>query len=154
MWTTTQKFGLGRVYRDATAEAKRRGDRRVGTEHLALALLTDPESVTARALGVSLTAARDALRALDRQALASVGIDADFTGQVLPGREGERLGLTPAAKAVFTGLRREVTKGERLGIQHVLLALLSRPGPDPAGELLDALTVDRPAVRRRVQDLS
>jgi ATP-dependent Clp protease ATP-binding subunit ClpA len=65
MLSTAQRFGLGRVYRDATAEARRRGDRRVGTEHLALALLADPESVTARALGVSLTAARDALRALD-----------------------------------------------------------------------------------------
>lgn len=154
MWTTTQKFGLGRVYRDATTEAKRRGDRRVGTEHLAMALMTDPESVTAQALGVSLSAARDALRALDRQALASVGIDADYTGQVLPGREGERLRLTPAARAVFTGLRKEVTNGERLGIQHVLLALLSRTRPDPAAELLDALDVDRPAARRRVQDLS
>jgi ATP-dependent Clp protease ATP-binding subunit ClpA len=154
MLGTAQKFGLGRVYRDATAEAKRCGDRRVGTEHLVLALLADPESVTARALGVSLTAAHDALRALDRQALASVGIEADFTGQVLPGREGERLRLTPAAKAVFSGLRKEVTKDERLGIQHVLLALLSRHGPDPAAELLDALTVDRTQARRRVQDLS
>jgi ATP-dependent Clp protease ATP-binding subunit ClpA len=154
MLSTAQRFGLGRVYRDATAEARRRGDRRAGTEHLALALLADPESVTARALGVSLTAARDALRALDRQALASVGIDVDFSGQVLPGREGERLRLTPAARAVFTGLRREVANGERLGIQHVLLVLLSRPRPDPGAELLDELGVDRTEARRRLQDLS
>jgi ATP-dependent Clp protease ATP-binding subunit ClpA len=154
MFSTTQKFGLGRVYRDATAEAKRRGDRRVSTEHIALALVSDPESVTARALGVSLTEARAALQALDRQALASVGIDTDYSGPVLPGRENERLRLTPAAKAVFTGLRQEVTKGERLGIQHVLLALLSRQRPDPAAELLESLRVDRTKARRRVKDLS
>jgi ATP-dependent Clp protease ATP-binding subunit ClpA len=154
MLSTAHRFGLGRVYRDATAEARRRGDRRVGTEHLALALLADPESVTARALDVSLTAARDALGALDHQALASVGIDVDFSGQVLPGREGERLRLTPAARAVFTGLRREVATGQRLGIQHVLLVLLSRPRPDPGAELLDALGVDRTQARRRLQDLS
>jgi len=152
MWTTTQKFGLGQVYRDATAEARRRGDRRVGTEHLALALLADQESVTARAIGVSLAAARDALEALDRQALASVGIDVDFNGSVLSGREGERLRLTPAAKAVFTGLRKEVTKGERMGIQHVLLALLSRPKPDPAVALFEELRVDLSEARRRLQD--
>jgi ATP-dependent Clp protease ATP-binding subunit ClpA len=154
MLSTAQRFGLGRVYRDATAEAQRRGDRRVGTEHLALALLADSESVTARALGVSLTAGRDALRALDRQALASVGIDVDFSDQVLQGRQGERLRLTPAARAVFTGLRKEVAKGQRLGVQHVLLVLLSRPRPDPGAELLDALGVDRTQAHRRLQDLS
>lgn len=152
MWSKTQRFGLGRVYRDATAEARRRGDRRVGTEHLTLALLADPESVTARALGVSLTTARDALQALDRHALASVGIDVDYGGQVLAGRDGERLRLTPAARAVFTGLRKEVPKGERLAVQHVLLSLLSRPRPDPAADLLDALTVDRAEARRRLQE--
>jgi len=83
-----------------------------------------------------------------------VGIDTDYSGPVLPGRENERLRLTPAAKAVFTGLRQEVTKGERLGIQHVLLALLSRQRPDPAAELLESLRVDRTKARRRVKDLS
>jgi len=117
----------------------------VGTEHLTLALLADPESVTARALGVSLTT-------LDRHALASVGIDVDYGGQVLAGRDGERLRLTPAARAVFTGLRKEVPKGERLAVQHVLLSLLSRPRPDPAADLLDALTVDRAEARRRLQE--
>ena len=43
MVSSKSRFGLGRVYRDAGAEAKRRGDRRVGTDHIALAMLADPD---------------------------------------------------------------------------------------------------------------
>ena len=53
--TSSRRFGMGRVYLDATAEARRRGDRRVGTEHLLLALIADPDSSTARALDVPLS---------------------------------------------------------------------------------------------------
>lgn len=153
MIRTQQKFGMGRVYRDAIALAVARGDRSVGTEHLALALLVDPESVTARALGVSLTTAQDALEALDRQALAWVGIDAAFPAPVPVPRRQRRLRLTPAAFAVFTTLRKHAG-GERLGVQHVLLALLARGRPDPAAELFDALGVDRAEVRRRLRETS
>jgi predicted ArsR family transcriptional regulator len=140
---------MGRVYLDAAAEARRRGDRRVSTEHVALALLTDADSVTARALGVSLAAARTALQELDRDVLARLGIEASFDGPVIPGRPKERLRLTPAAREVFTGLRHEAD-GEQLGIKHLLLALLRRERPDPAAELFDALDVDRAAVRDRL----
>ncbi|HEY8721051.1 Clp protease N-terminal domain-containing protein [Pengzhenrongella sp.] len=149
MFSTKQRFGLGQVYLDATAEARRRGDRRVGTEHVLLALLVDPESDVARALRVPLAEARAALEALDGVALASVGIDTTFHGPVLPGRAGERLRLTPAARAAFTSLREEAN-GERLGVRHVLLVLLSRQHPDPAADLLDALGVDRAQVRDRL----
>jgi hypothetical protein len=144
------QFGMGRVYLDASAEATRLGDRKVGTGHLALAMVVDPASVTARALGFDLGAAREALQGLDRDALLSIGIDAAFRGPVLPGREGDRLPLTPAAKAVFTGLRNEAN-GEQIGIQHVLSALLSRNRPDPAADLFDALGVDRATVRDRLR---
>jgi biotin operon repressor len=164
MFSTTERFGLGRVYLAATAEAKRRADRRVGTEHVVLALLADPESVTARALGVSLGAARAALRELDGQALASLGIDLETVptsdsevdgvdGVVPPGRENERLRLTPAAKGVFTGLRK-AAKGERLGVRHLLIVLLAQQRPDPGAVLLDALGVDRAQVRGRLQAAS
>ncbi len=88
MFGAKQKFGTGRVYLDANSEAVRRGDRRVGTEHVVLALLVDPESVTGLGLGVGLGAARDALLSLDRQALATVGIVAVDPGPVFPGRVG------------------------------------------------------------------
>jgi ATP-dependent Clp protease ATP-binding subunit ClpA len=144
------RFGLGRVYLDATAEAARCGDRRVGTEHVVLALLVDPDSLTAKALRVDLASARTALQALDRQALRSVGVDAVFDGAVFPGKEEERLRLTPAARNMFTSLR-TVAAGDRIGVQHVLLALLSHQRPDPAADLLDALEVDRSTVRARLR---
>lgn len=148
---STQKAGLGRVFHAATAEAQRCGDRRVGTEHLTLALLADPSSTTAKALGVDLTWARLALLALDHQALAGLGIDATFDAPIERARGKERLRLTPAAKAMFTGLR-AASKGERLGIvELVLVGLLDRHAPDPAAELLDTLGVDRSEVRRRLR---
>jgi predicted ArsR family transcriptional regulator len=144
MVSTKPWTGLRRVYLDASAEAQRRGDRRVGTEHLVLALLADPDSVTARALGVDLDSARAALDVLDRQALEYLGIHATFQSSTIPGRPRERLRLTPAASATFTGLRG--------GTRQVLLALVSRECPDPATELLDALGVDRAAIRDRLKE--
>ena len=58
----------------AREDARRRGDRRLGTEHLVLALLREP--AVADALGGDLPAARQVLDAMDRDALAGVGIDA------------------------------------------------------------------------------
>lgn len=150
---TQKRFGMGRVYRDAITQAGARGDRSVSTEHLALALLADPESVPARASGVSLATAQQALEASDRQALAWVGIEAASPAPVIvPGRR-RRLRLTRAAFAVLTRLR-EHANGERWGVQHVLLALLARRPPDPAADLFDALGVDRAEVRRRLRELS
>jgi ATP-dependent Clp protease ATP-binding subunit ClpA len=153
MFATRERFGLGQMYMVATAEAKRRGDRTVGTEHIALALLADPESITAQALGISLDAARAGLQELDRQALASLGIVADFAGSALPRPDRQRLRVTPAAKAVFIGLRK-AAKGQRLGLRHVLLGLLDLQPPDPAADLLNQLGVDRDQVRRRLEELA
>ena len=150
MVSTQPRLGMGQVYRLASAEAKRRGDRRVSTEHIALAMLVDPDSETARALGVSLESARAALDTLDREALTSVGIEVINNPPSISGRKGERVRLTPAGRGVFTGLRREAG-GERLGVKHVLLALLSRERPDPAAELFDAIGVDRTQVGNRLR---
>ena len=148
MVTTKPRTGLGRVYLDANAEAKRRGDRRVGTDHLLLALLADPGSVTAQALGTDLDTARDALDRLDRDALAYLGIHPRFSPSTLPGRPAERLRLTPAARAVFTGLGTRA----RDRLPRVLLALLAQEPPDPAAELLNALGADRAGIRVRLQE--
>src|SRR5262245_29909452 len=64
------KSPIAAVVRSALEEARRRGDRRLSTEHLLLALLYDPAAAPARALGVDLETARAALDALDRAALA------------------------------------------------------------------------------------
>src|SRR5215212_4605431 len=105
--TSKERFGLGRIYQDATDEALRSGDRRVGTEHLLVALLMDPDSVTARALGTDVDQARAGRRELDRQALIVVGVDGPYAGPPPAPRRRERLRLTPAAKGLFKGLRAE-----------------------------------------------
>ena len=60
----------------AREEARRCGDRRVGTDHLLLGLLHDPGTVAF--LGVSLEQCRQALDSLDREALESLGLTASL----------------------------------------------------------------------------
>src|SRR4051794_40751991 len=97
---------MGRVYLDAAEEARRRGGRRVGTDDVALAMLSDPDSEFAQALAVDLDEARGALQGLDRQALASLGIDVSSDDPALPARSNERLPLASAGRAVVTSVRR------------------------------------------------
>ena len=65
------------IYMRASEEARRRGDRRTGTDHLLLGMLEDP-SIEA-VLGVSLPQARQALDSLDQEALGAVGLDSART---------------------------------------------------------------------------
>jgi ATP-dependent Clp protease ATP-binding subunit ClpA len=136
----------------AAEEARRRGDRRLGTDHLLLGLLHDPAGEPARALGVGLESARAADNTLDRVALAAVGVEA--AGLTLPAGTAPsgRPALTSGARAVF---KRAIdtarpTKTGRIAARHLLLALLDRERPDPAAELLHALGVDRSVVRARL----
>jgi ATP-dependent Clp protease ATP-binding subunit ClpA len=144
-------YNFGATYYDARDEAVRRGDRTIGTEHLVLALLADPASPAARALGCDLDSARRALDALDRQALAAIGIEPGITAGPVTARATGRLRLTPAAKAVLTGIR-DARKSRGAGLGIVLSALLDLPRPDPAAELLAALGVDAQAARERFTD--
>ena len=147
-----QRYGpdytFGATYYDARDEAIRRGDRTIGTEHLVLALLTDPASPTARALGCDLDSARRALDALDSQALAAIGVQPGITAGPVAVQAAGRLRLTPAAKAVVAGTRDARTSREA-GLGIVLGALLDQPRPDPAAGLLAALGVDGRAARER-----
>ena len=145
MLRSAQRHELGKVFYDASAEARRLGDRRVGTEHMVLAVLIDP-SPTAKALGVSLKDARKALHTLDFAALSAVGIDAVDPGPAIPARE--RIRLTRGARE-----RRGIHQGKwprPLTGSHVLIGLLARHSPDPAADLLDALGVDRAAVHAQL----
>src|ERR1700760_3994131 len=95
----------------AGEEARRRGDRRTGTDHLLLALLEEPSIDVA--LSVDLQRARQALEALDREALGAVGLGSDADAPPLPMRavpkkptigavmKKDRFRLTPAAKRVL-----------------------------------------------------
>jgi hypothetical protein len=141
-------YNFGATYYDARNEAIRRGDRTIGTEHLVLALLVDPASPAAKALGCDLDSARRALDALDSQALAAIGVQPGITAGAVAVRATGRLRLTPAAKAVLTGIR-DARKNREAGLEIVLSALLDLPRPDPAAELLAALDVDGRAARER-----
>lgn len=147
MLGSRQRAEMSKVFIAASIEAQRMGDRRVGTEHLALALLADPASDTAQALDVTLDQARAALLSLDHAALAAVGIDAIDPGPAAAPKA--RIRLTPGARAVFVSLRGS-RDGKPLHARNVLLGLLDRHRPDPAAELLDALGVDRAQVRARL----
>jgi len=130
-------------------EAGRRGDRRIGTDHLLLGLLHDPDVVTL--LGVDLQRARAQTDVLDQQALAAVGFDVgDFTPAVTP-RPAKRAPFTSGVRAVLPRALTLATteKSRRITSTHLLLALLDRDRPDPAAELLAALHIDRADVRRR-----
>jgi ATP-dependent Clp protease ATP-binding subunit ClpA len=144
-----RRFVLGA----AADEARRRGDRRLGTDHLLLGILHDPASVPARALGIDLESARAAEDALDRAALAAIGIDAGDLGPVDDVRDSGRLPpLTSGARAVFKRAIEQARpmKSGRIETRHFLLALLERKRPDPAAELLHELDVDPAAVRDRL----
>jgi len=144
-------YNFGATYYDARDEAIRRGDRTIGTEHLVLALLIDPASPAARALGCDLASARQALDELDDQALAAVGVQPGITAGPVAVRPRGRLRLTPAAKAIITGIR-DARKDRGTGLGAVLSALLDLSRPDPAAELLAALGVDPRAARERFAD--
>jgi hypothetical protein len=146
------EYNLGATYYDARDEAIRRGDRTIGTEHLVLAMLIDPASPAAKALGCDLDSARRALDALDIEALAAIGVEPGITAGPVAVRTRSRLRLTPAAKAIFTGIR-DARKNRGAGLGTVLNALLDLPRPDPAAELLAALSVDTRAARERFADL-
>jgi len=60
------------IYMRASEEARRRGDRRTGTDHVLLALFEDPSIEVV--LGVSLQQARQALESLDHEALGALGM--------------------------------------------------------------------------------
>jgi len=145
-------YNVGATYYDARDEAIRRGDRTVGTEHLVLALLVDPVSPAARALGCDLEAGRRALDLLDEQALAAIGIRPRVVAGPVAARPAGRLRLTPTAKAVFTG-GGDARKVRGPGLGAVLSSLLDLRQPDPGAELLVALGVEGGAVRERFAEL-
>lgn len=125
----------------AGGEAALRGDRRIGTDHLLLGLLHDPEA--ARMIGADLEQARAAARQLDRTALAALGIDpgeSPFAQKPVGSRHAPPTsGMRAAMARAFT-----VASGEHVREvepRHLLQALLELEPPDPAAALLHALGV-------------
>lgn len=152
------------IYLRASEEARRRGDRRTGTEHLLLALLEDA-SIEAL-LGVKLQQARQALTSLDQEALGSLGVPTNTDTPPLPMRSvpkkpkfrdvmnKDRLRMTPMAKRA---LEEAVTPNRRktqVTAQQVLAQLVALQAPDPSAALLATLGVNASEVRRRLDALA
>jgi ATP-dependent Clp protease ATP-binding subunit ClpA len=136
----------------AIDEARQRGDRLLGSEHLFLGLLHEPDSVAVRALGVDLSVARAALGTLDRAALAAIGLDVrDLPiASRAPLRKGPR--MSSAARAVINRAVKEATrtKARHVGTTHMALALLASEPPDPMAALMAELSIDKAVVRERL----
>ena len=147
------------IYMRASEEARRRGDRRTGTDHVLLALLEDPSIEVV--LGVSLQQARQALESLDQEALSALGMGSGTDAPPLPMRavpkkptiravmKRDRLRMTPAAKRVLEEAVKPMRRKTQVTAQQVLAQILTLEPPDPAAVLLDALGVNTSDVRRR-----
>jgi hypothetical protein len=148
------------VYLRASEEARRRGDRRTGTDHILLALLADPPAEAV--LGVSLQQARRALESLDHEALGALGLGAGADAPALPMRavptkpkfrdvaKKDRFRMTPAAKKVLEEASKANRRRLYVTAPQVLAQILTLQPPDPAAVLLGALGADAPGVRRRL----
>ena len=149
------------IYLQASEEARRRGDRRTGTDHLLLAVLEDPSVEVV--LGVSLRQARQAHESLDHEALRALGMGSSTDAPALPMRavprkprlrdvaQRDRFRMTPAAKRVLEEAYKP--KGHRklqVTGPEVLAQILALQPPDPAAVLLGTLGVNTPEVRRRL----
>jgi Clp amino terminal domain, pathogenicity island component len=148
------------VYLRASEEARRRGDRRTGTDHLLPALLED--SSTEAVLGVTLQQARQAHESLDHEALGALGIGPGTDAPPLPMHavpnkprlrdvmRKDRLRMTPAAKKVLEEAVKPNRRKTQVTAQQVLAQILALQPPDPAAVLLGALGVNTSEVRRRL----
>ena len=148
------------IYLQASEEARHRGDRRTGTDHVLLALLEDPSIEVV--LGVSLQQARQALASLDQEALGALGLGPGADAPPLPMRavpkkpklrdimQRDRLRMTPAAKKVLQEAVKPNRRKTQVTAQQVLAQILSLQPPDPAAVLLGALGVNTSEVGRRL----
>jgi hypothetical protein len=152
------------TYVRARDEARCMGDRRIGTEHLLIALLREP--AVGGPLGLTPETARGAFAELDRAALERLGIPVPARAapvappeRSLPARPPLRevlqrhMRLTPAAKRALSESSRELRRGRRHpGPGHVMQALLELRPPDPAAELLATLGVEVVSARESLRE--
>ncbi|MFC4115317.1 Clp protease N-terminal domain-containing protein, partial [Nonomuraea zeae] len=134
----SKKSPFAVVVKAAFEEARQRGDRRLGTEHLLLGLLHHGDS--AQALGVDLATARTALDELDRAALRMLGLE---VGDMPPAKAPRKhpavpgTALTSSARAAINRAIKATTSKTRSAQapRQLVLALLAQDRPDPVAEL-------------------
>jgi hypothetical protein len=151
----------------AQASARRRGDGRIGTDHLLIGVVTSGNEITRRA-GLSVEGLHEALDRLDGSALGAFGIEAASEALLACSPVlGPHLGRKrlhrriPARHLPLTaGAKRSLKKSVQLALDHRhrrintnhLLAALSTGGHnDPAVRLLRSSAVDPADLESAVQ---
>ena len=137
----------------ARHEAERRGDNRIGTDHLLVALLRD--DAVAQLVGVNASEAARAADDLDRSALAALGLDVGEYPLDPDAALGRRIrAMTSGSKTVIRQALAKATteKARTITARHLLLALLNLHEPDPAATLLAQLPIDQSALIQRLHD--
>ncbi len=137
------------VVTSAVDEAERRGDSRIGTEHLLIAM------AGAESLGGIFPTPdelHDQLDRLDEDALRSVGLDPALLMNDPAPRPGPRtrhIPFTGAAKDLLKGaLKAAIALGHRhIGVEHLALGLTAASRPDRALAALEGLDISADLLR-------
>jgi ATP-dependent Clp protease ATP-binding subunit ClpA len=145
-----------KVVHSAVAEAQRRGDPMIGTDHLLLGVASSASPFGAALLsrfGAGVDDLQEAMARRDVDALAAVGIDLDE--QALPVMFGGRrrhLRFTRAAKETLEAALRQAIgmKHRHIGVEHIVLALIGRGAHDEAMRIVERVDVDPAALRAAV----
>jgi ATP-dependent Clp protease ATP-binding subunit ClpA len=148
----------------ASEEARRRGDRRIGTDHILLALFEDPSIEVV--LGVNLQQVRQVLDTLDNEAMAALGLESDADAPPLvmhavPQKprfrdvaKKDRLRMAPTAKKVLEAAVKPNRRKTYVTAQQVLAQILTLQPPDPSAVLLGALGVNSSELLRRLDGVA
>ena len=139
-----------RIVGYAMEEARSRGDKRLGTEHLLLGALHEPQP--SALLGISLEDAHKAASRLDTAALKAIGLETrDLKGASMP-TAGRRPPFSSGAKEVMANMVKQAMgqKSRQITTSNLLVALLDREEHDPVSALLEELKVDKATVRARL----
>ncbi|MBT2587646.1 Clp protease N-terminal domain-containing protein [Arthrobacter sp. ISL-95] len=140
-----------RIVGYAMEEARGRGDKRLGTEHLLLGALHEPEP--SAVLGITLEDAHNAASRLDADALKAIGLETkNLKGAAMP-TKGRKPPFSSGAKEVMAHMVKQAMdqKARQITTSNLLMALLDREEHDPVSALLEELKVDKTTVRARLR---
>jgi ATP-dependent Clp protease ATP-binding subunit ClpA len=134
----------------AVEETRRRGDARIGTEHLLLGVACSGHTMP----GLDPAELRRELDRLDSKALEAVGIDPGLVDVGISRSQGRRgrkhIPFTRAAKDALSGALKEAIALDHrhIGAEHIALALSRLPSSDRATMALAGLGIDPADLRR------
>jgi hypothetical protein len=153
----------------AQASARLRGEKRIGTDHLLIGVVTSGNEIARRA-GLSVEGLHEALNGLDGSALGAFGIEAAAEALLASspvlrphsGRKQPHRGILARHLPLGAGAKRSLKKSMRLALDHRhrhintnhLLAALSTGGHnDAAVRLLRSSAVDPADLESAVQEV-